>query len=101
MQQPSRHLLAYPSRPRQKYAASSRRYSFECRPDSVDRARCPGQFIFKAYLGTKALVFATQPLGLGGATDQVKQALCFKRLFDKICSAPAHRRNCSVKVAMA
>ncbi len=58
------------------------------------------QLVFLADLLAQRLVLAAQPVGLGGAVDEVDQPLRLERLLDEIDRPFPHRCNRGVEIAV-
>ena len=77
------------------------RDALQGRAHGIDRSGIAGQFLLIADLGSQSGVFASQPLGLGGAGDEMEQLSAVEGLLDEVRSPPADRRNRRVERPVA
>ena len=95
MDHPRGDFLADPGRTGNQHPASGRRDPLQGRAHGVDRDRAAVELVVLADLLAQRLVLAPQPLGLGGAVDEIDQPLGLERLFDEVdraLPAPPRRR---------
>ena len=98
---PRGDFLADARRARDQHPAAGRRDALQGRADRVDRDRTAVELVFLADLLAQRLVLAPQPVGLGGAVDEVDQPLGLERLLDEVDGPFPHRGDRRVEIAVA
>ena len=102
VEQPRRHFLADPGRPGDQHpAARSPATRFSVARTALIATLEPVSSVSWPTCGREARILAPQPLGLGGAGDEVDEMAGLERLLDEVDRALADRRDRGVEIAVA
>ena len=98
---PRGDFLADPGRTGDQHPAAGRRDALQGRANGVDRDRAAVELVLLPDLLAQRRILAPQPIGLGGAVDEVDQPLGLERLLDEVDRPFPHRGDGGVEVAVA